>query len=52
MDPKIKANEDNNAKYLTGLLSEEEKKKLKKQNGEEPIQESSETEPPLEYFTE
>ncbi len=49
MDPKkIKANEDNDKKFLTGDLEEEEKKKKKN----EPYTESGDGDTPLEYFTE
>ena len=49
MDPKkIKANEDNDKKFLPGDLEEEEKKKKK----DAQYTESSDGETPLEYFTE
>lgn len=48
----IKANEDNNNKFLTGEFGEEQKKKKKKQLENFQITESKDEEPPIEYFTE
>lgn len=48
---KIKTNEDNNLKFMTGELSEEEKKKKEKENKDSVYTESAD-DGPLEYFTE
>ena len=50
MEKTIRANDDNDLKFMTGEL-EEKKKKKKGENGEEPYTESAD-DGPLEYFTE
>ena len=50
MEKTIRANDDNDLKFMTGEL-EEKKKKKKGENEEEPYTESAD-DGPLEYFTE